>query len=162
MELASERLRLRPVSLEEARSFVRGETPATIACAPAYPTPDTPDAFASQVNGRDGFGPWLIVRAADGLAVGDIGFGRGDEPGTFTGGYGIAESARGQGFATEALATLVAALWRHRRDAERIVLDTDISNTASQRVMEKAGFRPLRRERDVLYYVLDRGPLPGV
>jgi RimJ/RimL family protein N-acetyltransferase len=161
MELASERLRLRRVSLEEARTFVRGETPATIACAPGYPTPDTPDAFASQVSGRDSFGPWLIVRAADGVAIGDIGLAPDEEAGTFSGGYGIAASARGQGFATEALSTLVDALWAHRHDAARIVLDTDVANAASRRVMEKAGFRPLRRERDLLYYALDRTSAPG-
>ncbi|MCK9518419.1 MAG: GNAT family N-acetyltransferase [Dehalococcoidia bacterium] len=157
MEIVSARLRLRRATDEEALHLLRGQAPPALPCAHGYPHPDTPDAFAAQVAGREGFGPWLILRSADGHAVGDIGLAPGEEQGTYTGGYGIAESVRGRGFATEALSALLAALWRHRPDAERVLLDTRVSNNASRRVMEKAGLRQVGQVRGSCFYLIERG-----
>ncbi|WP_199506491.1 GNAT family N-acetyltransferase [Geodermatophilus sp. TF02-6] len=47
--------------------------------------------------------------------------------------------ARGRGYAVEAAAAL--AEWALSHDAPRVHLFTDVANTASQRVAERAGFR---------------------
>jgi RimJ/RimL family protein N-acetyltransferase len=56
-------------------------------------------------------------------------------------GFGIAEtSARGQGYAREAIGLLVAYLFGGY-PAERITAFTDVENTPAQRALEGAGFQ---------------------
>lgn len=53
-------------------------------------------------------------------------------------GYGIVPSARGNGFAAEAVQALAALARRH--GLSRIVPHTDEDHIASQRTLERAGF----------------------
>ncbi|MGW0136998.1 GNAT family N-acetyltransferase [Streptomyces sp. NPDC003299] len=89
---------------------------------------------------RPEFGVFVLVRTEDGRAVGGMGFhGVPDEEGRAEIGYDLAASARGHGYATEALRAL--ADWALERDDVRqlcAVIDED--NTGSQRVVERAGF----------------------
>lgn len=111
---------------------------------------------------RPEFGVFALVRHEDGRAVGAMGFhGVPDDGGLAEVGYDLAESARGQGYACEALRAL--ADWALARDDVRqlrAVIDED--NLASQRVAERAGFKrattgedllPADREGKMLLYV---------
>ncbi|MEU4096234.1 GNAT family N-acetyltransferase [Streptomyces sp. NPDC026673] len=88
-----------------------------------------------------GWGLFVIQRSHDGLALGGIGFH--GPPSAVDGvveiGYDLSESARGVGWATDAV--LVLSRWALSRDEVRTVLaTTDPGNRASQSVLERAGF----------------------
>ncbi|MFG3286594.1 GNAT family N-acetyltransferase [Streptomyces sp. NPDC048111] len=88
---------------------------------------------------RTGWGAYVMVRAEDGRAIGGIGFHGPPEDGRVEIGYDLAESVRGQGYATESLTALTA--WALAQpDVEMVYATTDEDNTASQRVLERAGF----------------------
>ncbi|MFC7892351.1 GNAT family N-acetyltransferase [Streptomyces sp. NPDC057381] len=90
---------------------------------------------------RPEWGVFTLVRREDGLAVGGMGFhGPPDEDGRVEVGYDLAEAARGQGYATEALRVLSA--WALARDeVTSVFATTEPDNTASQAVIARAGFR---------------------
>jgi RimJ/RimL family protein N-acetyltransferase len=90
---------------------------------------------------RPQWGMFAVVREADGLAVGAVGFhGVPDADGRAEIGYDLAESARGLGYATEALRALTA--WGLSFDETRLVqAGVEPANVPSQRVLERAGYR---------------------
>ncbi|MFJ6662037.1 GNAT family N-acetyltransferase [Streptomyces sp. NPDC091377] len=90
---------------------------------------------------RPQFGVFVLVRAEDDLAVGGIGFHSApDEDGRVEIGYDLVESARGQGYATEALRAL--ADWALARDDVRSLFATvEPDNAPSQAVLTRAGFQ---------------------
>lgn len=86
------------------------------------------------------WGMYVLVRREDDLAVGAMGFhGVPDDDGRVEIGYDLVESARGHGYATEALRALSA--WALARDGVRTVTAViDRANTPSQNVVTRAGF----------------------
>ncbi|MEV5281000.1 GNAT family N-acetyltransferase [Streptomyces sp. NPDC051994] len=97
--------------------------------------------LAGMAAGRHlpGWGAYVMVRTEDDRAIGGIGFHGPPEDGRVEVGYDLAESARGQGYATESLRALTA--WALAQpDVETVYATTDADNTASQRVLERAGF----------------------
>ncbi|WP_220212242.1 GNAT family N-acetyltransferase [Streptomyces sp. WELS2] len=105
---------------------------------------------------RPEFGVFTLVRRADGRAVGGMGFHSApDEEGRVEIGYDLAESARGNGYATEALRAL--AEWALARDGVRTLFATiDPANTASQAVVSRAGFTKVSEDGEGLAYELRR------
>jgi RimJ/RimL family protein N-acetyltransferase len=105
--------------------------------------------------GRDlgPYGTYEIIRRSDGRVIGAAGFlGQPDETGAVRVGYGLAESARGKGYATEALKALLQ--WARGQDGLTCVLaDTTRTNVASQRVMERAGMHRIGEDGELLYYM---------
>src|SRR5262249_20611442 len=92
-----------------------------------------------------GFGFWAVRERATGRFVGDVGFGNlrrditpplGDAP---EAGWVLARWAHGQGFATEAVSTVLA--WASTRFDRPTVCIIDPDNAASIRVAEKCGYR---------------------
>ncbi|MDN0194167.1 GNAT family N-acetyltransferase [Streptomyces sp. S.PNR 29] len=110
-------------------------------------------AYESGVH-RPEWGVFVLVRREDDRAVGGMGFhGPPDEDGRVEVGYDLAEGARGNGYATEALRALSA--WALARDDVRTVwATTDRDNTPSQRVLTRAGFRPATEDEEQLGYEL--------
>lgn len=96
------------------------------------------------------FGFYRITRAADGRAIGGIGFKGQPTDGSVEVGYGLTPSARGNGFAAEALMALLDVAAGHGLD--RVVADTDRGNIASQRTLERAGFSRVRSEGGLHFY----------
>ncbi|MFJ3672040.1 GNAT family N-acetyltransferase [Streptomyces sp. NPDC090106] len=100
---------------------------------------------------RPGWGVFVLVRRDDGRAVGGMGFHSApDEDGRAEVGYDLAPSARGRGYATEALAAMTE--WALAQDGVRSLVATiDHDNAASQRVVARTGFRraPAEEERAV-------------
>lgn len=99
----------------------------------------TAKAYEAGVH-RPEFGLFVLIRHEDGLAVGGMGFhGAPDEDARAEIGYDLAERARGQGYATEALRALTD--WAlAREDVRSLFATVDLDNVPSQRVLERAGF----------------------
>ena len=87
------------------------------------------------------FGHYRITRGADGHAIGGIGFKGRPQDGRVEVGYGLAPSARGEGYAAEALTALLTVAAEH--GVSRVVADTEEDNLASRRTLEHAGFRQI-------------------
>ncbi|MFE4408844.1 GNAT family N-acetyltransferase [Streptomyces sp. NPDC093064] len=103
---------------------------------------------------RPEWGMFVLVRQEDGRAVGGMGFhGVPDEEGRAEVGYDLAVSARGHGYATEALRALSG--WALARDDVRLLVATvDRANLPSQRVVTRAGFVAVREGEEEIFYEL--------
>lgn len=115
---------------------------------------------AQRSGGEVLWGHHQVVETSSGLVVGGDGFHGPPNSGEAEIGYGIVASRRGRGYATEAVATLVSSAWG-MPDVVAIVAGTDADNVASQRVLEKAGFRLVDEGGGARRYRIER-PLPGV
>ncbi len=97
------------------------------------------------------FGNYEIRRRADGMAIGGIGFnGPPERDGSVTVGYALVPSARGSGYASEALRGLLDLA--RARGVPRVQGDADLDNVASQHVMAAAGMRQVGQDDRVKYY----------
>ncbi|MEV7793065.1 GNAT family N-acetyltransferase [Streptomyces sp. NPDC087512] len=105
---------------------------------------------------RPEWGMFVLVRTEDGRAVGGMGFhGAPDEDGRVEVGYDLAVSARGNGYATEALRALSA--WAlEREEVASVFATTDPGNTASQAVIVRAGFTRVADDEEQFAYELRR------
>jgi ribosomal-protein-alanine N-acetyltransferase len=90
----------------------------------------------------EGWGPWLMVDAADTL-VGDIGFtGRSDEDGEVEIGFNVLPAYRGNRYASEAVSAL--SRWAlEQRGVECVEAACARMDGMSKRVFERAGFTPV-------------------
>ncbi|WP_426355295.1 GNAT family N-acetyltransferase [Exiguobacterium sp. R-39] len=86
------------------------------------------------------WGSWLVIRK-DGNIIGDIGFkGLPSANQTVEIGYGLLDCYQNNGYATEAVAALVA--WAlSRSNVKTVSAETSMTNQASIRVLEKIGFK---------------------
>ena len=94
-----------------------------------------------------GFGFWAVVEKDSGQLVGSCGMGYqrdGGLPIEF--GYTLARSRWGRGYATEAASACLRYAFETLGFTE-LVASVDALNVASQRVLEKIGFKYLRREQ---------------
>ena len=98
----------------------------------------------------EAWGHRQVVERASGLVVGGIGFFGPPLGGEAEIGYGIVSSRQGRGYATEALEAMLAMAWADSR-VRTVAAGTDPGNAASQRVLEKAGFRRVSAADEVRY-----------
>jgi RimJ/RimL family protein N-acetyltransferase len=156
-DLVTARLVLHPMTATEAERVVAREPDDGVRWAPGYPT-DGDVAAAGRFLGTcaetgdpQPFGNYEIRDRESGRAIGGLGFhGPADENGTVTIGYGLAPSARGRGYASEALRGLL--LFARTSGVTRVRGDADHDNIASQRVMTAAGMRPAGQDEHVRYF----------
>ncbi|KRE30578.1 GNAT family N-acetyltransferase [Agromyces sp. Soil535] len=145
MDLTTERLIVHPITPAEAARIIAREPDEGDDWHHEYPLVDELDVLRGLVTADaealdPDFRLYMIRRRADGLAVGGIGFfGAPDPDGVAEVGYGLVSAARGSGYATEALEAAVRLAFA--RGATAVIADTSDDNVASQRVLEKAGFR---------------------
>ena len=111
-------------------------------------------AAAAQARPLGAFGTYQVIRRAEDQVIGDVGFmGPPDATGAISVGCAITKDARGQGYATEALATLLE--WARGQSGLTCVLaDTTRSNLASQRLLERVGLHRIGEDGELLYYML--------
>lgn len=155
-DLLTPRLRLRSLTLEEARLALRGDRKTLAArigaSVPAdWPgiglTTSLPGIVAHMAKHADGAGwLWVIIERATASMVGDIGF---HSPlvgvSSVEIGYLIFQGARGRGYATEATASLVA--WALSQPGiERVIAQIAPDNAPSLRVAAKLGMRETAAE----------------
>jgi RimJ/RimL family protein N-acetyltransferase len=99
---------------------------------------------APPVSEQRPWGPLQVRERESDLAVGGAGFkGPPDPDGEVEIGYGLAESARSRGLATEAVGSLVA--FARDRGVGAVTAETDAQNLASQRVLLRVGFEEVGR-----------------
>lgn len=134
------RLVLRPISPPVARMLLEGEVPRGLRFAPGYPSRFTREVMESvlEARGSGRFGPYFMIRKADGMIVGEIGCSVEDGRTTGKVGYSVVEPCWGQGYATEALRALLGYVLAEP-DMRRVIAETMVDHMASRRVMEKAG-----------------------
>ncbi|POX40699.1 hypothetical protein C3486_12650 [Streptomyces sp. Ru73] len=156
LALTAGRLTLRALPPAECARLADGGT-AGLAWVDGMPPEGTVEGAGIMVQlaagglYRPGWGTYAITRAEDGVALGGIGFhGPPDETGTAELGYDLSPSARGAGWATEAVRLL--ASWAVARPEIRALrATTEPANLPSQRVLARAGF--LRTGEDSGMYV---------
>jgi len=106
---------------------------------------------ATEQNGEQRpFGYYQIRLHSDGLAVGGVGFKGPPDGDVVEIGYGLAPSARGHGYAAEALGSLVQIAVD--LGVTTIRADTDLDNVASQRTLEHAGFHQVDADSELYHY----------
>jgi [ribosomal protein S5]-alanine N-acetyltransferase len=151
MRLRTARLELRTLTTGEWAEVAEGESPAAAA---DYPSAGDVIGARFVVAGDwpvDGWGPWQVRRLSDGLAIGGVGCkGRPDDRDRVEIGYGLVPSARGHGYATEAVLRLVE--WLRSRSVREVVAETDGTNTASMAVLRRAHFTEVERTGDVVIW----------
>ena len=82
--------------------------------------------------------------------VGGIGFKGQPDGGCVEIGYGLAPSARGHGYAAEAVIALLTVAADH--GLSRVIADTTLDNIASQRTLIRAGFRLVSTDAELHHY----------
>ncbi|MCG0066804.1 GNAT family N-acetyltransferase [Streptomyces tricolor] len=95
----------------------------------------------------------LIIERDSGLVVGSIGLFWPPSEGTVEIGYGVVASRRGRGYAAEA-ARALADFALTAPGVHAVVAGVELSNPASLRVLEKAGFRRSGTEDGVARFML--------
>jgi predicted acetyltransferase len=92
---------------------------------------------------------FLIVAKETKVILGTIGFkGAPDETGTIEVGYGIQEAYRCMGYMTDALKTFTA-FGLSLPGVQKVIACTSKKNTASCRVLEKAGYKRIYEAEDL-------------
>lgn len=156
-ELTTTRLVLHPLTLGEAE-LLRDRRPLPgYPVADGYPLPDTSDGLDIFLrHGDERFGFSLVVRREDALVIGEIGFVGRPVRGVVTIGYAIVPSARGQGYATEAITAL--SIWAlGEPDVDAVRAQTLPDNEASIRALLRAGFTEEPPRGKVRRFLLSAG-----
>ncbi|GIG01605.1 GNAT family N-acetyltransferase [Catellatospora citrea] len=139
--IETERLVLRPYTPILAARIADG-APRDPHWADDYPFDGDQTAARMYLQAGAPAGPWVpytVEVRASGLVVGGVGFhGAPDASGTVEIGYGLAESARGHGYAAEAASALVALA--QRLGARQVVATLEYDNQPSANVLRRAGF----------------------
>lgn len=129
------RLRIRIAAQNEMEQIIDEETDAELKCAYQEMLQGCRD-YPEQAQW---YAIWLI-ETMDGLRVGDLCFKGLLADGSVEIGYGILTEYQGRGYATEAVGASVE--WALTQPGvNRVEAETDPDNRASQRVLEKCGFR---------------------
>jgi RimJ/RimL family protein N-acetyltransferase len=101
---------------------------------------------------------WLLKRPVAAPLIGCGGFkGRPAADGGVEIGYSVLPQYQGHGYATEAVSSLVAWAFSHRK-VSHVIAETSSNNLPSQRVLEKLFFVPFREGQtpDMMYFKLKR------
>lgn len=141
--LHAERLILRKLVLEDAIHFARllshdSESARMMATMPDPCTEASARLWIKRRLAADGY-PFAIVRAEDGAFLGGIGCAGPLDAMRI--GYWIGRPYWGQGYATEAVQRMIA--FARALGASRLEAETFTNNSASARVLDKAGFENL-------------------
>ncbi|WP_395360284.1 GNAT family N-acetyltransferase [Streptomyces sp. YH02] len=155
--VATQRLLLHPMTVAEAERVVAREPGAGELWEEGYPGDGdvrSATGFLRGVAERGDPGVFRVygIRIAEsGVTVGGIGFhGPPDEIGVATVGYGLVPSARGKGYASEALRALLEIA--RRAGVSGVKGDADLDNPASHRVMEAAGMPCVAEDEQLRHF----------
>lgn len=107
-----------------------------------------------------GWGVFSILRSRDATAVGGIGFHGPPRDGAVEVGYDLSVSARGAGWATDAV-RLLAAWALDQPEVHTVRASTEPSNAPSQAVLGRAGFTRVEDQAGMRIYRLRRSGTEG-
>ena len=156
MDTTTARLVMHPLGLEEARRILAAAPDSADRWAADYPFADEldvlPGFIAAFVAHGDPapFGMYAVARRSDGAFVGGIGFFGPPDDGVAELGFGLVASARGHGFAAEALAAAIGIALEN--GATSVVADALLDNTASHATMLRAGMVETARDDRLAYF----------
>ena len=155
-DLRTPRLLLRAIDADEAARILSGVAGPDDAWAPDFPFEGDRIAVGSfarhtaESGEQQPFGHYVITGLEDGLVIGGIGLWGHPTNGRVEVGYGLVPSARGRGYATEAL---IAVLNLARENGASVVeAETTPENVASQRTLEHAGFAVVATDERLIRY----------
>jgi RimJ/RimL family protein N-acetyltransferase len=155
-DLHTARLLLHPIDMAEGERIVARQAGPGDAWAGDFPFEGDVGAVGgflratAALGEQQPFGYYRIARLSDGLAIGGVGFKGQPDGGCVEIGYGLAPSARGYGYAAEAVLALLAVATDH--DIVKVIADTTLDNLASQRTLIRAGFRLVNTDAELQYY----------
>jgi len=155
MDVTSELVTLHRISPVEAQRILARTPAEDDAWHAQYPFADELRPLAAHATNDSPepvFTFYTVIENATGLAVGGIGFFGPPTDGRVEFGYGLVEAARGRGLATDAVLTLLGIATVG--GATAAIADTEVGNTASQRVLAKTGFTEIRRDETLVYFEL--------
>ena len=166
-DVRTTRLLLHPIDVAEGERIVAGMAGPDDCWASDFPFEGDVGAVGGflRAAGTSGeqrpFGFYRITRLADGQAIGGIGFKGQPVGGCVEIGYGLTPSARGDGYAAEAVVALLALA--AELGLSRVTADTTLDNIASQRTLIRAGFRLVGADDELQQYeaLLDPGGRPA-
>lgn len=157
-DLVLQRIVLRPITAESAAAVVdglRGDNWAAdyptdgdmVICTLVLRALDSGVEYQPPTVITPWTGPWQVCVRTDesDTVIGGIGFKGGPANGTIEIGYGIAESARGHGYATDAVRALLQLVTGQDLS---VIAETEPGNTASERVLQRCGFVPTHTADD--------------
>lgn len=128
------RLNIYPASKEQMEEFISLQTIDILRMA----YQEMLDGAMAHIDQWDLYAIWMI-ELKDLSHVGELCFKGLDDYGSTEIGYGISEEYQGNGYATEAVNAVVS--WAlQQNDIRSVEAETEISNVASIRVLEKCGF----------------------
>jgi RimJ/RimL family protein N-acetyltransferase len=155
-DVRTSRLQLHAIDVAEGERIVARSAAPADAWADDFPFEGDVGAvgaflLATAARGEQRpFGYYRITRLADGRAIGGIGFKSQPHGGCVEIGYGLAPSARGHGYAADAVVALLAMAADH--GLSRVIADTLLDNIASQRTLIRAGFRLVGTDGELHHY----------
>jgi RimJ/RimL family protein N-acetyltransferase len=155
-DLRTSRLELHAIDVAEGERIVATRAGPTDAWAHDFPFEG--DVLAAsfflrasaELGEQRPFGFYRITRLSDGRAVGGIGFKGRPVGGYVEIGYGLAPSARGHGYAAEAVASLLTVA--ADQGLTKVTAETTLDNVASQRTLIRAGFHHVGTDTEVRHY----------
>ena len=157
-DIRTSRLQLHPIDVAEAERIVARSAGPADTWADDFPFDGDVGAVGGFLRATAAcgeqrpFGYYRITRLADGGAIGGLGF-KGQPDGACVEiGYGLAPSARGHGYAAEAVIALLTVAADH--GVSRVIADTTLDNVASQRTLVRAGFRLVSTDAELYHYEL--------
>ncbi len=156
--IRTERLELSSLDRDEARAVLAGTPPEGVAWAEGYPMEGTREAASLVAAGEqrprwaDPFVSFQIKRRSDDHVIGDCGFrSPPDADGVVEVRYELARSAAGRGYEAEALEALVGFAFT-RDEVTSVRASADTGDTASRRVLEKAGMMPVAEDAGRIFF----------
>ncbi len=133
----TERIRIYPASREQMERMIAAEQDGDL--KKAYR--EMLEGSLSHPEDREWYALWMIEKM-DGTQIGDFCFKGHDPDRNPEIGYGIQNEFQGRGYASEAVRLALSWAFRHP-EVKAVEAETDPGNAASQRVLEKCGFRPM-------------------
>ncbi len=155
-DIRTSRLQLHAIDVAEAERIVARSPGPTDAWADDFPFEGDVGAVGgflrstAALGEQRPFGYYRINRLTDGRAIGGIGFKGQPDDGCVEIGYGLAPSARGRGYAAEAVLALLTVATDH--GLSKVIAGTTLDNIASQRTLVRAGFRRVSSDAELHYY----------
>lgn len=148
--IPGDRLRLREYTDEQVARLL-DESARDPEYADDYPFDGSRGAATGYARRRPedhapGFGMYAVIRNADDRIIGDIGFHTAPHDGSAEIGFGLAPSARGQGYGTEMVGLLTGWATRQPRLA-RLTARVLPTNAASLKVLAHNGFHETGEEQ---------------
>ena len=132
---ATDRIRIYPASREQMESMISAEKDDEL--KKAYR--EMLEGCLSHPEQWDWYAMWIIERS-DGTHIGDLCFKGLEDNKNPEIGYGIVDEFRGKGYAAEAVKLALKWAFGHP-EITAVEAESDPGNAASQRVLEKCGFR---------------------